>query len=94
MPTIPAIATQDDWPTDRIVSVLNERGTEVFRMDTAEFPQELILDVEIGDGHEWRGALIGKFLGLALDEISAAYYRTTRLPDAEAIADELQGAPA
>lgn len=43
MHPILVVAARDDWPTDRVVQILADRGAEVFRMDTADFPQRLAL---------------------------------------------------
>ncbi|WP_243762158.1 MvdC/MvdD family ATP grasp protein [Streptomyces sp. Tu 3180] len=51
------IAAADDWPTDRVVVELERRGVEVFRMDTADFPQQLTLAGKIDQAQAWTGEL-------------------------------------
>ncbi|MFF4738760.1 ATP-grasp ribosomal peptide maturase [Streptomyces sp. NPDC001262] len=85
MPTVLVIAARDDWPTDRVVKVLAERGAEVFRMDTAEFPQQLTLAGRIDARRGWAGGLATPHRTVDLADIDAVYYRTPnmfRLPEA------------
>ncbi|MFD8914084.1 MvdC/MvdD family ATP grasp protein [Streptomyces sp. NPDC059575] len=51
------VAADDDWPTDRVVTELTGRGVEVFRMDTADFPQQLVLAARIDQSTGWTGEL-------------------------------------
>ncbi|MFD9789408.1 ATP-grasp ribosomal peptide maturase [Streptomyces sp. NPDC059070] len=76
MPTVLVIAARDDWPTDRVVKTLQDRGTAVFRMDAAEFPQEATLAARIDDAHPWHGGLTTSLRALDLADVSACYFRT------------------
>ncbi|MGW3567008.1 MvdC/MvdD family ATP grasp protein [Streptomyces sp. NPDC000941] len=69
------IAAADDWPTDRVVSELTDRGAEVFRMDTAEFPQGLSLGARIDQAQAWAGELATEFRTVDLSRVGAVYYR-------------------
>ncbi|WKK26896.1 ATP-grasp ribosomal peptide maturase [Streptomyces olivoreticuli] len=75
MAPILVITAQDDWPTDRVVKVLADRGVEVFRMDTAEFPQRLTLAGRIDARRGWAGGLFTPHRVVDLAEISGVYYR-------------------
>ncbi len=78
------IAATDDWPTDRVVTELNNRGTEVFRMDTADFPQQLTLAGRIDQGSGWTGELATADRTVDLSRVGAVYYRAPgafRLPE-------------
>ncbi|MEV5201260.1 ATP-grasp ribosomal peptide maturase [Streptomyces sp. NPDC053720] len=75
MPTILVIAARDDWPTDRVVKALTDGGAEVFRMDAAEFPQELTLAGHIDARQGWAGGLTTAHRAVDLADISAVYYR-------------------
>ncbi|MEV6758466.1 ATP-grasp ribosomal peptide maturase [Streptomyces sp. NPDC051214] len=70
------IAAPDDWPTDRIVVELERRGGEVFRMDTADFPQHLNLAGRIDQGRAWTGDLTTRHRTVELSRVGAVYYRT------------------
>ncbi|MFJ3906180.1 ATP-grasp ribosomal peptide maturase [Streptomyces sp. NPDC090025] len=75
MPAVLVIAARDDWPTDRVVKALTDGGAEVFRMDTAEFPQELTLAGRIDARRGWTGGLTTPRRTVGLADISAVYYR-------------------
>ncbi len=84
------VLTQRLDPTaDLVVSELNRRNVVVFRCDTADFPHELTLAAHL-QGSRWVGELRNGVRCVALEAISAAYYRRpTRfrfpgLTDAEA----------
>lgn len=70
------IAAPDDWPTDRIVVELESRGVEVFRMDTADFPQYLNLAGRIDQGRAWTGDLTTRHRSVELSRVGAVYYRS------------------
>lgn len=70
------LAEQGDWPTDRVVRILTDRGAEVFRMDTCEFPIDATLDAWISAGHGWIGSLSTAHRDLDLARVEACYYRT------------------
>ncbi|MEV6120747.1 ATP-grasp ribosomal peptide maturase [Streptomyces sp. NPDC052077] len=69
------IAAHDDWPTDRVVVELESRGVEVFRMDTADFPQRLGLAGRIDQGRAWAGDLVARHRTMELSRVGAVYYR-------------------
>ncbi|WP_031080326.1 ATP-grasp ribosomal peptide maturase [Streptomyces sp. NRRL S-118] len=69
------IAAADDWPTDRVVVELDRRGVEVFRMDTANFPQRLTLAGRIDQEQAWTGVLTTEHRTVELSRVGAVYYR-------------------
>ncbi|MFI6730984.1 ATP-grasp ribosomal peptide maturase [Streptomyces atratus] len=69
------IAAADDWPTDRVVVELERSGAEVFRMDTADFPQQLALAGRIDQGTAWTGDLSTEHRIVDLSRVGAVYYR-------------------
>ncbi|MFE1963298.1 ATP-grasp ribosomal peptide maturase [Streptomyces sp. NPDC059479] len=69
------IAARDDWPTDRVVKILTERGARVFRMDTADFPQSLEMAVRIDQAATWRGELSTRSRTVDPADVAAVYYR-------------------
>ncbi|MFE5853189.1 ATP-grasp ribosomal peptide maturase [Streptomyces sp. NPDC056500] len=69
------IAARDEWPTDRVVRALADRGAEVFRMDIAEFPQNLTFAGRIDARRGWSGGLASPVRSLDLAEVTAVYYR-------------------
>ncbi|MEH0419443.1 ATP-grasp ribosomal peptide maturase [Streptomyces sp. B21-083] len=69
------IAANDDWPTDRVVTELTDRRVEVFRMDTADFPQQLSLTGRIDRGHGWAGELATAHRTVELSRVGGVYYR-------------------
>ncbi|MGW6458528.1 ATP-grasp ribosomal peptide maturase [Streptomyces sp. NPDC055078] len=73
--TVLVIAARDDWPTDRVVQILTERKIPVFRMDTADFPQQLTVTAMIRQTHPWTGTLTTRHRQAALLDISAVYCR-------------------
>ncbi|MFF9346818.1 MvdC/MvdD family ATP grasp protein [Streptomyces sp. NPDC014734] len=73
MSTVLVIAARDDWPTDRVVEALADGGAEVFRMDTAEFPQELTLAGRIDARRGWAGGLTPAHRAVDLADVSAVY---------------------
>ncbi|GCD45376.1 ATP-grasp ribosomal peptide maturase [Streptomyces paromomycinus] len=72
--TVLVIAARDDWPTDRVVRMLSDRGADVFRLDSADFPQQLALDSRLGP-NGWTGALSNAHRAADLSTITAAYFR-------------------
>ncbi|MET8183341.1 ATP-grasp ribosomal peptide maturase [Streptomyces sp. NPDC005336] len=69
------MAASDDWPTDRVVVELESRGVEVFRMDTADFPQWLALAGRIDQASGWTGELATEHRTVDLSRVGAVYYR-------------------
>lgn len=76
MTTILVIASREDWPTDRVVKTLTDRGAGVFRLDAEDFPQQVTLAGRIGDEHGWTGRLSSAYHELDLADVTACYYRT------------------
>ncbi|MCH0538370.1 ATP-grasp ribosomal peptide maturase [Streptomyces sp. MUM 203J] len=74
-PPVLIVAAPDDWPTDRVVTELTSRGVEVFRMDTADFPQRLTLTGRIDQRHGWAGGLATAHRAVDLSRVGAVYYR-------------------
>ncbi|MEU3191482.1 ATP-grasp ribosomal peptide maturase [Streptomyces sp. NPDC006992] len=87
MPAVLVIAAQDDWPTDRVVKALTDGGAEVFRMDTAQFPQELSLAGRFDARRGWSGGLSTAHRAVDLADISAVYYRAPNPFDLPAMSD-------
>ncbi|MFI1014390.1 ATP-grasp ribosomal peptide maturase [Streptomyces sp. NPDC020965] len=73
--TVLVIAARDDTPTDRIVQILAERGVEVFRMDTADFPEHLEMSARIDQEHTWSGELRTSRRTAPLADVTAVYCR-------------------
>lgn len=73
--TILIVADRNDWPTDRVVKLLTERDAPVFRMDTADFPQELTLAALIDQGVPWHGRLHNSVRHVDVEDVSAVWYR-------------------
>ncbi|MCD0452834.1 ATP-grasp ribosomal peptide maturase [Actinocorallia sp. API 0066] len=72
------IADQGDWPTDRVVKTLTDRGVEVFRLDTAEFPTALTVGARLDQAPTWTGTLTNGHRSLQWEDVTAVYYRTPR----------------
>lgn len=72
------LADQGDTPTDRIVKILTDRGADVFRLDTFDFPRGAGLLGVISDGKPWQGFLETDHHDVSLEGIEAVYYRTPR----------------
>lgn len=62
-----------DTSADRVIEHLNERRVPVFRADTAEFPQRLVLRATL-DG-EWVGTLANQQREADLATVRSVYYR-------------------
>lgn len=75
MATVLVIAAREDWPTDRLVKTLTDRGARVFRMDTADFPQEATLTGHIDNAHGWAGGVTTSHRDLNLRDVVACYFR-------------------
>ncbi|GHJ39168.1 ATP-grasp ribosomal peptide maturase [Streptomyces sp. TS71-3] len=69
------VAASDDWPTDRVVVELEQRGVDVFRMDTVDFPQRLALAGRIDQVSGWTGELATEQRTVELSRVGAVYYR-------------------
>lgn len=75
------LADQSDTPTDRIVKTLTDRGADVFRLDTHDFPRSAGITGVISDSRPWQGFLETDHRSVALDAVTAVYYRTPRAFD-------------
>ncbi|MFF5655176.1 ATP-grasp ribosomal peptide maturase [[Kitasatospora] papulosa] len=69
------IAAADDWPTDRVVVELERHKVEVFRMDTADFPQRLSLTARVDQEAAWTGGIFTEHRIADLSRVGAVYYR-------------------
>ncbi|MFD5786734.1 ATP-grasp ribosomal peptide maturase [Streptomyces sp. NPDC127037] len=69
------VAASDDLPTDKVVTELDRRGVEVFRVDTADFPQRLALAGRIDQERAWTGELITEHRIVEMSRVGAVYYR-------------------
>ncbi|MPZ66907.1 MAG: hypothetical protein GEU83_15820 [Pseudonocardiaceae bacterium] len=68
------LTSPDDLTADRVVLALAERGTEVFRWDTADFPQRTQITAQLTqDG--WTGALTTSERVLTFEDVISVYYR-------------------
>lgn len=76
--TVLILARDLDPTADRMVTVLSERGVEVFRVNTAWFPTQLQMSVELHDAR-WRGVLAAPHGTLDLDRVQAVWYRSSRM---------------
>lgn len=74
------LAAPDDLTADLVVLALAERGTEVFRWDTADFPQRTQLTARLTQGG-WRGSLATRERVLNLEDVTSVYYRRPRAFD-------------
>lgn len=74
--TILVLAAQDDWPTDRVVKTLTDRGADVFRLDTTEFPLAARMGARIDADQGWTGTLETDHRHARWEDITAVYYRT------------------
>ncbi|MBM7774207.1 ATP-grasp ribosomal peptide maturase [Actinokineospora baliensis] len=73
--TVVILAQEADAPVDAVVRELTQRGVEVFRADTAWFPQHLSLNAHLGDDGRWRGVLFTEHRTVDLTDIGAIWYR-------------------
>ena len=69
------LAEEHDPSADVVVLALEDRGVEVHRLDTAWFPQSMILDAR-HDGDRWSGTLRTAYRRVPLDSITAVWYRS------------------
>jgi ATP-grasp ribosomal peptide maturase len=73
--TVLVLTDQFDVTADHVVALLSDRGVPVFRCDTAEFPQQMILDARLMEGR-WCGELINAHgRSVLLEEIRSVWYR-------------------
>jgi ATP-grasp ribosomal peptide maturase len=73
--TVVVFAQEADAPADAVVRELDQRGVEVFRADTAWFPQRLSLEASIESDGCWRGVLFTEHRAVELEDIGAIWYR-------------------
>ncbi len=70
------LAEQIDATVDRVVMALTGHGVPVLRVDTADFPDLIVLEAELG-GDKWRGALCTCTRRAMLEEVRSVWYRAT-----------------
>ncbi|MGH3826661.1 MAG: ATP-grasp ribosomal peptide maturase [Pseudonocardiaceae bacterium] len=83
--TVLILARDLDPTADRMVTLLGERGVEVFRVNTAWFPTQVQVSVELRDAR-WCGVLTAPHGRLDLDRVHAVWYRS---PEAYRMPPEL-----
>ncbi|MGH3825304.1 MAG: MvdC/MvdD family ATP grasp protein [Pseudonocardiaceae bacterium] len=83
--TVLILARDLDPTVDRMVNLLDERGVEVFRLNTAWFPTQVEISVKLQDAR-WCGALTAPHGKLDLDRVHAVWYRS---PEAYQMPPEL-----
>ncbi|MBV9164224.1 MAG: hypothetical protein JO281_22360 [Pseudonocardiales bacterium] len=88
--TVLILAPDLDPTADCMVALLGERGVEVFRVNTAWFPTQVQVSVELHNAR-WHGALTAPHGKLDLDRVQAVWYRS---PEAYQMAPELSPAEA
>lgn len=71
------VADDNDSTSDDVCAVLDDRGVEVFRVDTADFPGRLELDARL-PGTEWAGSLSRDKDKLDLTLVRSVYCRRPR----------------
>jgi ATP-grasp ribosomal peptide maturase len=78
--TVLVLAERTDTTADLVVRELNDRGAAVFRCDAAEFPTTLSLSAHLDPGGtRWRGRLRTAHRAVALEDITAVYFRRPTL---------------
>ncbi|MGH3829560.1 MAG: MvdC/MvdD family ATP grasp protein [Pseudonocardiaceae bacterium] len=83
--TVLILARDLDPTADRMVTLLGERGVEVFRVNTAWFPTHVQVSVELRNAR-WCGVLTAPHGRLDLDRVHAVWYRS---PEAYRMPPEL-----
>lgn len=63
-----------DPTSDKVVDELNQRGVDLFRVDTSEFPEQLGVAATLHDG-QWSGWMRTERRCLDLSAVSGIYYR-------------------
>jgi hypothetical protein len=79
------LAPDLDPTADCMVALLGERGVKVFRVNTAWFPTQVQVSVELHDAR-WHGVLTAPHGKLDLDRVQAVWYRS---PEAYQMPPEL-----
>lgn len=88
--TVLILARDFDPTADRMVGALEERGAEVFRLNTAWFPGQVRVAAELDDGR-WRGVVHTPHGCLELEAVHAVWYRS---PEAYRMPTQLTAAEA
>ncbi|MGH3696309.1 MAG: MvdC/MvdD family ATP grasp protein [Pseudonocardiaceae bacterium] len=88
--TVLILARDLDPTADRMVTMLTERGVEVFRVNTAWFPTQMQVSAELRDAR-WHGVLTTPHGALNIGEVQAIWYRS---PEAYRMPPELSSAEA
>lgn len=73
--TVLVVAQQADTPVDAVIRELGARDVPVFRVDTAWFPRELVLDARLGSDGRWTGELRTDHRRVDLEDIRSIWYR-------------------
>jgi ATP-grasp ribosomal peptide maturase len=73
--TVLVIAQQADTTVDAVIRELIARDVAVFRVDTAWFPRELVLDARLSSDGRWTGELRTDHRRVDLEDISSIWYR-------------------
>lgn len=73
--TVLVVAQQADTPVDAVIRELVARDVPVFRVDTAWFPRELVLDALLGSDGRWTGELRTDHRRVDLEDIRSIWYR-------------------
>lgn len=77
-PAVLIVTRHDDVSADRVKEALERLGGSPYRIDTADFPQELELSVELGN-RGWRGTLTSPSAGrINLNDLASVYVRRPR----------------
>jgi ATP-grasp ribosomal peptide maturase len=72
------VTRRDDISADRVEEAIVKRGGSPYRIDTAEFPQQLQLGVKLGNSG-WQGALVSRSTGrINLNDLISVYVRRPR----------------
>ncbi|MBV9139724.1 MAG: ATP-grasp ribosomal peptide maturase [Pseudonocardiales bacterium] len=88
--TVLILAPDLDPTADCMVTLLGQRGVEVFRVNTAWFPTQVQVSVELHDAR-WHGVLTAPHGKLDLKRVQAVWYRS---PEAYQMPPELSPAEA
>lgn len=77
-PAVLIVTRRDDVSADRVEEAIVKRGGRPYRIDTADFPLELQLSVELANSG-WRGTLTSSSAGrISLDDLVSVYVRRPR----------------
>lgn len=75
--TVLVIADAGDTTADSVCAALDDRGTPLYRFDTADFPGRIELHAEL-DGPTWRGEIVSGVQRLDLAQVRSVYLRRPR----------------